>query len=167
MNIPPLQLGSCQFTEISIDAQQSAKDEDRNRYDWQVTANAFPREVGKVREWAVFVNVELKPVEGSAPPYLGKVSAFGLFTVVDSWKEEDIEKLVFINGGGIVYASIRELVSLITGRFVWGSLMLPGYSFAQLYTEWKEAEEAEKKQPELKIQTNVPSPQNPSPLTAL
>ena len=138
MNTPPIQLGNYHFTQINISAQRDNKLEDLERFDVDVMANAFPREKDKLREWCVFVMVEIKPKDGSSPCYLGKVEAFGLFSVIDSWKEDEIEKLVYVNGAGILYAAIREMICLVTSRCVYGALMIPSYSFAQLYKEWKE-----------------------------
>ena len=158
MNAAPLQLGNYHFTQIHIEAQPNSKPEDFARVDWSVNANAFPRNKGNLREWFVFVLLEIKAKEGSFPAYLGKVEVAGIFTVADGWQEDQIEKLVFVNGGGILYAAIREMVCLITGRSIYGSLTIPSYSFIDMHKEWKVTmEKIQKEQAEA-------APQSPPPV---
>jgi preprotein translocase subunit SecB len=160
MNTPPLQLGKYNFTQVNITAQQNAKPEDFNRVEFGVMASAVPRSEGSVQEWCVFVLVEFKPKDGAFPAYLGKVEAFGLFSVADSWPKDQVEQLVFVNGGGILYAAIREMIYMVTSRCVYeNALTIPSYSFIDLYKEWKEAIQKGNNK------TVESAPQTPTPAT--
>ena len=46
-----------------------------------------------------------------------------------------MEKLVFINGCGIVYAAIREMITNITARGFFDPIILPSCSFDEMYKE--------------------------------
>ena len=155
MNPPPLQLGRYQFTDVSIFSQRNAKEEERHLVDTNVLATIHRRTPDNARQWVVFVNVELKAKGDATPAYFGKVEAFGFVTVIDTWPEQEIEKLVFVNGGGMIYAAIREMICSITSRCVYDSFTIPSHSFIELFKEWQAALEASKKQPELIPQTQT------------
>jgi preprotein translocase subunit SecB len=154
MKLSPLQLDSCQFTEVSLFAQPNAKEEDAKRFDLNVVPDVFQRIPENVREWCIILNVEIKAQEGSFVPYIGQIEAFGTFLVDISWPEDQIEKLVYINGSGVLYASIREMVCSITARGFWDMLILPSWSFSQAYNERQTAKELEAK----KLQGAAPIP---------
>lgn len=79
--------------------------------------------------------------------------------VDESWQEDQIEKLVYVNASGILYASMREMVSIITGRGFFPPLTLPSCSFMGMF---KAHEDARKKETELSTQPPLDLPATPS-----
>jgi preprotein translocase subunit SecB len=138
MNLSPLQLNSSFYTLVNIAAQQNAKEEDYARVEVEVYAHATRRKPESDRQWIVFVDVELKPKEGAFPAYLGRIESFGLFSVAESWPEDQIEKLVYVNGGGLLYSGIREMISFLTGRCPFDTFTIPSVSFLELHKQWLE-----------------------------
>src|SRR5437764_1040249 len=138
MKSSPLQLSSYQFTEVNVSAQQNVKPEEVNQFDVSVKTHAFQRVPENPKEWWVFVRVTLKGKDGITPAYIGQVDAFGSFTVIDEWPEDQIEKVVFVNGGATIYAGIREMICGITSRCIWGMQTIPSFSFMGLYEDWIE-----------------------------
>jgi preprotein translocase subunit SecB len=160
MNNSPLQLSSCYFTEVKVSAQFNAKAEDLNRIDLDIGVNTFPASDASPRRWHIVLVVKIKPQEGATPPYIGEIQAFGTFNVGESWPEKQSEKLVYINGSGIVYAAVREMVCAITARSLWPMLTLPSWSFSQMYKEREEQKEKEalvKQQVEAQQAATAPS----------
>lgn len=129
MNESPLQLQTCHFTKINLSTQRDANPADTRRVDVGVASEAFAQSPERPRQWVVVVRIKIGPQENAKPGYLGELEGVGLFEVESSWPEEEIEKLVFINGSGMVYAALRELVSNITARGFWQILVLPTHSF--------------------------------------
>ena len=142
MKHSPLTLMAIRFTEVNIASTPDGDDSDVDKVDVEIELEPFHPPENK-REWCVPLTVEFKPKDGTKAPYSGELEAFGFFSVSENWKENEIEKLVYINGGGIVYAAIREMLTNVTARGFFAPLILPSCSFAEMY---KEMEEEKKKQ---------------------
>lgn len=145
MNGSPLQLGNCYFTEIRISSRSDAKDDETNLVDVTVEAEAFKRAQETPRQWFVDLRVKINPKEGAKPGYFGEVDALGTFEVDPGWPEDQIEKLVSVNGAGMIYGAIRELVCNLTARGFWNMLVLPTYSFVEHYKKQRADREQAKK----------------------
>jgi len=144
MKHSPIALTGIHFTEVMIASTPKGVDADVDKVDLDKRPDLYQSPENK-RDWSVTLTVEIKSKEGAEAPYSGEVEAFGFFSVSEKWKESDIEKLVYINGCGIVYAAIREMVTNITVRGFFDPLILPSCSFAEMYGEM---EEEKKKQAE-------------------
>jgi preprotein translocase subunit SecB len=142
MNASPLQMVNCSFTEVRLSARPDAVDEDVNRIDFSVEPETFKRTKESQLEWIVLVRVKIAAAANAKPGYTGEVEAIGTFDVNAAWPPDKIEQLVFVNGAGMVYGAIRELVCNITSRGLWRMLTLPSYSFLSHYQEKMEKESA-------------------------
>jgi len=91
------------------------------------------------RNWMLTVRVTLKNVGDKVSPYIGTVQCVSILRVSPEWPESDIEKLVFINGTGMLYSSIREMICNITSRGPYAMAMLPAQSFLEAYQRGKTA----------------------------
>lgn len=131
----PLQLASCYFTKVRVDAQAKAQAKDFAGINLDVHTEAWKQNPENLRQWYVQLKVHLEAKEAVIPSYLAEVEAIGTFTVDDSWKEDLVERLVYINGSGILYSSIREMICTITARGFWPMLTLPSWSFSEMYKE--------------------------------
>jgi preprotein translocase subunit SecB len=94
----------------------------------------------KKRRWQITVRVNLLQGGDIKPTYLGHVECIGIFSVASNVPEGKIEKLVMVNGTGILYASIREMISNITARGPWPLVNLVTQSFSVGYEEGKTRE---------------------------
>lgn len=84
-----------------------------------------------------WVGVEFSTQEGDEKPcpYLIDMKAVGLFEVSEQVPAEEQEKFVYENGASLVYGAIREMVSTVSARSAYGSLMLPTASFFGAFEE--------------------------------
>jgi len=142
MKTGPINLNSVFFTEVKISANPAAKGDDLYNINLEIKPFLSASSEDK-REWGIVLAVEFTSKEGVVAPYVGEVEAFGNFSVVEGWPESEIEKLVYINGCGILYASMREMVAIITSRGFFDTLSLPSCSFAEMYKDKKENEKKE------------------------
>ncbi len=154
MKTGPLNLVSSSFTTVNISANSSAKDDDVDNIELEVIPYLSPPDEFK-RNRCVILNVKIKSKDGIVPPYSGEVENVGTFSIVESWPEDQIEKLVYINGSGMLYSSIREMVTIITSRGFFKSLILPSCSFAEMYKEEEENKKAAM-QPSLDLTSEIP-----------
>ena len=58
-------------------------------------------------------------------PYDLDLQAVGLFTIDSSFNHPNMDRLVQVSGGSILYSAAREFVLLITSRGPWHSFQLP------------------------------------------
>jgi len=96
-------------------------------------------QTGNPRSWMLTVRVNLKAENEKPVPYVGTVECIGIFTVLPAWPEDQIEKLVLVNGTGLIYTIIREMICSITARGPFDVLMLPTQSFLDFYEQRKKA----------------------------
>jgi preprotein translocase subunit SecB len=133
----PLQLSQAFFTEVSIKTDNDLK-LGESQLQTRVEFN------GKVhqqdpRNWMVTVRVLFEPEKGKSMPYSGTVECLGVFIVHPNWPEDQVEKLVLVNGTGMLYTMIREMICNITARGPYEMLILPTQSFAESYEQGKKA----------------------------
>ncbi len=158
MKSAPLQLSSLFFTTVRISAQPNHRPDEGNRFDLDVNTDVFGIKSDKPRSRGVILNVKIKPEDGASVGYLGEVELFGNFTVADSWPEDKIDKLIYINGSGMLYAAAREMICTITARGPWDMMIIPSWSFGQMYAEQEEAKKKEAegvKQPTLDLSAKI------------
>ena len=159
MKSAPIQLISLFFTDIRITALPNHVPADLNRYDLDVKTEVMMVSKDKPRHRSVVLTIKIKPDDGAALAYVGEVSLFGTFAVVDSWPEDRIEQLVYVNGSGMLYAAAREMICAITARGPWPMFTIHSWSFGQMFKELEDArkKEAESaKQPPLELTASAP-----------
>jgi len=74
----------------------------------------------------VDLGVKGDPAEPGSAPYHIWVEIFGIFRIPE--ERTDKERLLLLTGAAMLYGAIRELAAMVTGRYVFGSLMLPTVS---------------------------------------
>src|SRR4051794_21946783 len=102
----PLQLDLLCFINVSIQANPISDAEHINNYIGYI-ANVDPQ---NKRKWQLLVKVKMEGSDGKSSMYAGTVECSGKFTVAPTWPEEMIEKLVVVNGVGLLYSAIREMI---------------------------------------------------------
>ena len=131
--LSPLQLEHLVFTTVKISAQHLQEPQVQGALNTAVefkTQPAAPE--SDDRRWVVAVRVHLNDAPEDTKlktPYVGTVECVGYFTVSQAWPADKVQQLVAVNGTGLLYSAIREMVCTITARGPWGTIMLPTQSF--------------------------------------
>jgi preprotein translocase subunit SecB len=139
--LSPLQLKNSLFTDVRITSQHLTETEMQGGME---TAVEFRTQVdpNNKRLWQIIVRVHMRGSGNVKAPCVGTVECVGAFEVVPEWPEDKIEQLVAVNGTGLLYSSIRDMVCNITSRGPWGMIMLPTQSFVDTYEAGKKAKAA-------------------------
>lgn len=134
--LSPLQLNHSLFTDVKITAQHLTDAEMQGTLQTAVEFRIQP-DPNNRRIWQVIVRVHLQSPPNAKAPYIGTVESAGMFSVAPDWPEEKIDQLVAVNGTGLLYSGIREMVCSITSRGPWGMIMIPTQSFLGAYEDSK------------------------------
>lgn len=79
------------------------------------------------------LSVEHTPDTSSKVPYIFEVTIEGIFELEELEKsEEECKRLVVINGGSMLYSAAREQLFTLSGRLLYGSMLLPSLDFRKL-----------------------------------
>lgn len=65
-------------------------------------------------------------------PYSFEVIIEGVFGLKDSASIEDCKKTVVINGASVLYSAAREQLMTLSGRHMYGPMLLPALNFQHL-----------------------------------
>jgi preprotein translocase subunit SecB len=68
------------------------------------------------------------------------VSCIGVFQVASDFPKDSAEKYVLIVGAGMLYASVREMVSIVTARGPFPTIWLVAQNFTHGYEKAKQAQ---------------------------
>jgi preprotein translocase subunit SecB len=83
------------------------------------------------RRWRVQLGVKFKAKNSVVAAHHGEITYVGIFTVIEGYPEEAMNRLIGVNAPSILYSSIRELVALLTGRSSTKAVLLPTVSFIE------------------------------------
>jgi len=128
--ISPLQLKQHFFTLLSIRA--NAKGAAEAEISLEPTIS-FQKKGEQSNQWALALRVVLKSAKPEAP-FLYEVEAEiqGLVEVHNSFAPEKREQLAVINGLGLLYSAVREMLLNVTARSARGALALPTLNFVEI-----------------------------------
>ncbi len=87
---------------------------------------------GEQKRYQLTLTVESSPASEGDEPYRIHCQIVGQFVVDDAFENDDLDRLVAINGASILYSALREMVLLVTGRCAWGAVQLPTVNFKHL-----------------------------------
>lgn len=77
-------------------------------------------------QWLVRLDVHFAPETDDAnAPYIGEIAVVGVFSLPADFPQENETNMVHVNGGAILFGTVRELLSGITARGIHGSITLP------------------------------------------
>jgi len=138
-NLSPLQLERSFFPQVKLVAQPDP--DTHAEFDAETEFEAVQSKENN-RAWFVTVRVHVKTTGEKKVPYTGTVECTGQFMVAAAWPEKDIHKLVVVNGTGLLYSAIREMILNITSRGPWPALILPTQSFITTYQKKMESQKA-------------------------
>lgn len=133
MKASPLRFVDLKFLRVRVEADFSSGPVEAKGFDFDGAMLSWSLDHGfeeDAKRWWVAVGFATGEAEGHPRcPYAIDVQAVGFFEVSETVPEERIETLVFENGAALVFGSIRDIVSTITGRSLPGPLMLPTPTF--------------------------------------
>jgi hypothetical protein len=65
-------------------------------------------------------------------PYSFEVVIEGVFSLEDGSNTTDCKKTVVINGASVLYSAVREQLMTLSGRHLYGPMLLPALNFQHL-----------------------------------
>ena len=126
----PLRLEKHYFSRVSISALDAKNAESATMGTTQVSLSVG-KDKKNNRHYKIILKVRIISEQNKPLFYQGEVICIGLFWVDEKYPEAQIEKLVAVNGSGILYGAIREMIANITARGPWGSLSIATANFNQ------------------------------------
>lgn len=114
--------------------------------------SVFP-DAEQPRNWYVSLVLRLKGAPGELP-YEFLVKMVGLFEVVESFPDEQVERLVRFNGPAVLYSSAREIVGFLSASGPHRRLVLPSVTFVE--------QDPKPELPSLHPSTGAPRSKNPA-----
>ena len=136
MSNTPLQLNHYVFTDVRLTAQPNVDISGNAPVGTETVVEYHAQKLGdNPLSWVVTVRVHLKSPNDKPTTYVGTVQCVGVFSVAPNWPPDQIEKLVAINGCGLLYASIREMIAMVTARGPYTYPLLPTMSFLDMYEQ--------------------------------
>ncbi len=86
------------------------------------------------RDYLLSLKLKIKPREKNVFPYFIEVAIQGHVTVVHDLPIEkfDRENFAVVNGSALLYGALRDTILALTGRFIYGEVMLPTVNFLDL-----------------------------------
>jgi preprotein translocase subunit SecB len=78
--------------------------------------------------WKVDLTVRSKP-DKLSQPYEFEIAITGLFKIPEEIGPDTDEKLIIVNGPALLFGAVREVIYSLTGRALFGPLILPAVTF--------------------------------------
>lgn len=118
-----IQLEDHKIFRINLDTRQVTGSNASLEFSHAISTEQNPNEP---ELWLVRLDVQIKPApDAEAAPYIGEVAMIGIFRLNAEFPADKARKMVWFNGGSILYGAIRELICNITSRGVYGPILLP------------------------------------------
>jgi preprotein translocase subunit SecB len=76
-------------------------------------------------------NLKIQSSAESNIPYSVVVEIIGVFKSAFTGSDEQVERVVFVNGGSILYSTAREIVRASTAFGPYGQILIPSVVFAE------------------------------------
>ena len=150
--LSPLQLKNYFFTHLSVHANPKGTQAGSLTLEPSIS---FQKNADTASQWSLAVRVILKSNDPQTPfPYEADISIQGLVEVHESFPAEKREQLAVVNGLGLLYSAIREMVLTVTARLANGPLCLPTLNFTEVVAN-KNAQEKLKESTPVSTQTGV------------
>jgi preprotein translocase subunit SecB len=128
--ISPLQLKGHAFTAISVRTSTNGSAENEPNLIPQV---AFEADPGLPNHWRLGLEVRVCSAQAGKPfLYEIELAVQGLVEVHADFPAERRESLAVVNGLGLLYSSVREMVINLTARSASGALSLPTLNFVEI-----------------------------------
>lgn len=140
MRTSPLRLKQISFTRVSIEPStpfENGTPGSAVNFEFEQVMFKVKLDVGIIedqradpRDFLIQLGVTVDNVEGRASPYQFDIGAAGYFEMSPKIAMPEREDLAVVNGAGLIYGAMREMVANITARCWPGMLVLPSMNFA-------------------------------------
>lgn len=146
MNSSPLSLERVVFTAVHLDAVTEGVPAPRVQEDasqvWSLAFEVrceidFERHTEEDNRFRLGLKVNLDSPAGRPAPYVGRIEVEGYFGMARNSPREQWETTVAVQGAGVLFGAIREMVSFLTARGPWGPLTLPMVNFGDLTEQFQ------------------------------
>ena len=119
----PIQLKDLRILRVQFDTRQVEEPGKKLEFSHALEVHQ-PNDAGGT--WLVRLDVQFKPSsEAENAPYLGEVVVVGMFDLNSEFPEASAVEMVSMNGGSILYGTVREILSNISSRGIHGPILLP------------------------------------------
>ena len=130
--LSPLQLRQHSFQEVAIKVVDAGTAEGEVTFEQQF-ACAFA--IDNPLMWRGDLRVTIVSEREKPFSYSGVIAIRGIFEIHPAFPEARREDLIKVNGAGILFGAIREMVLTVTSRSLKGPLLLPTLNFQQAEEE--------------------------------
>jgi preprotein translocase subunit SecB len=153
--ISPLQLRQHFFSLLSIRANPQGSGNAEPSLEPTIF---FQKHSDDPSQWVLRLHVRVGSAKAEAPfLYDAEVEIHGLVEVSNGFAPEKREQLAVVNGLGLLYSAIREMVLTVTARSAHGGFCLPALNFVEIvssYNAQQKAKEIAVTAPDPPTQTN-------------
>jgi len=150
--LSPLQLRHSCFTHISVAANPTGTPSGQVSLDPVVSLQNNPE---NANQWLLSLRVIMKSTDPQKPfIYEADVAIQGVVEVHESFPAERREQLAAVNGLGLLYSAIREMLLMMTARSGHGPMCLPTLNFVEVVAN-KTAQERAKENAPVSAETGV------------
>jgi Preprotein translocase subunit SecB len=123
---PPLLLESSFFQHLEVIAEKTPAPEGMQRsYQMGFRAGLAANQADPL-QYRVDIGVTGFAAENAWAPYRFQIDVVGFFRLPE--ERTDTQKLLLLTGAAMLYGSAREMLTLVTGRYIWGPYVLPTVS---------------------------------------
>lgn len=134
--VSPLQLRQLVFTKIYVEPSACETEEEESAlwapsFDFEgvnlgteILLGQDPRQKNAPSDFNMLLTLKISNEAGKKAPYKIEVQAQAWF-VLDSFEPQKRKSLVHVNGGSMIIGAIRELITQLTGRSIYGPMLLP------------------------------------------
>lgn len=112
------------FPIVDIRANAKHKPNEEKNILFDIESAAMKLEE-KGNDYQLVIDVSISEDDSENLPYSGQVQAVGFFSLDDVISREKSKKLLLEKGVETLYAAIREIILIVTGRGPWEPLGLP------------------------------------------
>jgi preprotein translocase subunit SecB len=134
--ISPLQLKAHAFTAISVHTLNGGSGSNEPSL---VPKIGFAADPEMPNHWRLMLEVKVSSVHANKPfLYDIEVAIQGVVEVHADFPAERREHLAIVNGLGLLYSSIREMVTNLTARSAHGALNLPTLNLVEIVAKAKQ-----------------------------
>lgn len=127
--LSPLQLKNLSFKTVCLEVDPDGTFEAAPRFNQNLSFAVLDNQRRFYR-----LNLELDFDGAPEKPfaYSGRFSVIGIFEVSADFPEDRLVELVRVNGGGLLYGAIRDMILTISSRSLKGGFLLPTLNFQEV-----------------------------------
>lgn len=134
--VSPLQLKQLVFTKIYVEPSACETEEEEDAlwapsFDFEgvnlgteIMMGEDSRQKNEPRDFNMILTLKINNETGKKAPYKVELQAQAWF-VLAAYEPEKRKSLVHVNGGSMIIGAMREMITQLTGRSIYGPMVLP------------------------------------------